>query len=88
MQAAGIGEGYATASHIATLFANMMPITFSSGAPPKAVTDFLNTQEAWAKSQVAAKGSDNFWQMSTMTLSLSGAQRNESELEQAAAVLC
>lgn len=31
MEAAGIGEGYATASHIATLYANMLPITFRFG---------------------------------------------------------
>ena len=49
MKSAGVGEGYVTASHIATLYANMLPITFQSGGPSKEVTRFLDTQEAWTK---------------------------------------
>ena len=67
--AAGLAEGWLTASHIVTTQANLWPHVFGSvldnstesGVSSK-VTDWLDEQEAWSRQQVQAhKATSPFW---------------------------
>ena len=60
-EAAGMVEGYLTASHIATAFENALDYVFNGNVSEPAM-DFLKKQRSWAWEQVKkAGGSSPFW---------------------------
>lgn len=61
--AAGFVEGFLTAPHIRTTAINIYPTFFGNAStPPRAVSDFLNTQEDWSREMISKnKAVDPFW---------------------------